>query len=204
MSPEDDLLADLRAEANKPALILLANFETYMESIGGFEEQISLLPDEVGLLIDAMAYPLSSAFMKEHGLNPKEPLYPGGSELGEALAFFLKVAWDRGYFLYKFHRFDHVPRVSAPVDPLRIMDAIMAGTSPDQPNLAAGIDAILQRAVSLSTEEKPMRRTLRLIDAAPVRKVEGYLDEWSVVVRKAYGWGILAAKAEVALTARVG
>lgn len=189
-------LAGLQAEVNRPVLALLINFENYMEHIGGMEEQPALLPGGIWPVIDVAAYGLSATFIKEHDLAPAEPVGPGGFELGEALAFLLKVAWERGYFMYKFYRFDCMPLATAPVDPRRIMDAIVAEASPARPNLASDIEVILQRAVSLCTEPRPVRESLRMIDASLARRLESHLADWADVVRSAHGWGILSAKAE--------
>jgi hypothetical protein len=70
------------------------------------EEQLALLPGGIWPVIDVRAYGLSGTFINEHNLAPAELVRPGGVELGEALAFLLKLAWERDYFMYKFYRFD--------------------------------------------------------------------------------------------------
>lgn len=79
---------------------MLINFENYMEHIGGMEEeQLARLPGGIWPVIDVTAYGLSGTFINEHNLAPAELVRPGGVELGETLAFLLKVAWERGYFM---------------------------------------------------------------------------------------------------------
>lgn len=57
-----DSLADLRAEANRPALISLAKLEKY-GSHRGMEEQLTLLPDDIWPVTDATAYSLSGGIL---------------------------------------------------------------------------------------------------------------------------------------------
>jgi hypothetical protein len=192
---DDKLSTDLRAEVNKPVLAFLANFEICLTHVGSLEEQLALLPDGIWPVIDATAYGLSDAFMQAHQLRRAEPVTRSGVELRDALAFLLKAAWQRGYFMYKFRRFDCLPPANS-VDAKAIMAAIARDGSPGTANLATGIEVTLQRAVSLCTEVEIVRKSLQMVDPSLAQKLESFLPEWSDVVRSAHAWGILSARAE--------
>jgi hypothetical protein len=190
----------LPSELDRPAVAFLVNFETYLDHAGDMKDQLALLPNGIWPLIDTQSHGLSEAFIGSHHLQRTDLVTKNGIELGETLAFLLKVAWQRGYLMYKFRQFGHIPLPAGSVDPGAIMDALVADGDPAHPNLAAGIEVILQRAVSLGTKPEPVRKSLQMIDASLAQKCERFLDDWRAVVRSAHGWGILSAKAEGRLT----
>ncbi|MFI5824911.1 hypothetical protein ACIA8I_38430 [Streptomyces rishiriensis] len=190
---DDSALEELVEGVNQPIMVFLANFEVYLEHVGDIRAQLDLIPHGMWPIIDTIAYHKTDEFLELSGLRGVQPLSQAGGPLDirEALAFLLKAAWERGYFMSHFHRLEYIPRPRHRVNPMEIMDEICGGP------LVEGIEVTLQRAVSLSTEPGPTTKSLRKIDEKLTQIVQPHLDQWCDTTRTAFGYGILAAKAEV-------
>ncbi|MEU7429164.1 helix-turn-helix transcriptional regulator [Streptomyces sp. NPDC040750] len=190
---DDSALEQLVEGVNQPIMVFLANFEVYLEHVGDIRAQLDLIPQGMWPIIDTIAYHKADEFLELSGLGDVQPLPEAGRPLDirEALAFLLKVAWERGYFMTHFHRLACIPRPRHRVNHMEIMDEICGGP------LVAGIEVTLQRAASLSTEPRPTMKSLRIIDEKLARIVQPHLDQWCDTMRTVFGYGILAAKAEV-------
>ncbi|MFF1613540.1 hypothetical protein ACFVYA_37740 [Amycolatopsis sp. NPDC058278] len=188
----------LLEEVNMPALKLLANLDLYLDNIGTLEDQLALIPERVGLLINVTCRLLAERFVEKHNLRNMEGL-PSDSEdnVIDILDLFLKFAWERGYFMYKIHHFDHVPAPARVINTAAIKviaETIRAGDP------VRDIEITIQRAVSLSSQPGVVKATMQyLSDPFVVGKLEEHLDDWCSTVRYALGQGVLAARAEVAL-----
>jgi hypothetical protein len=191
---------DLRSHVMMPILEFLSSFEIYLDNIGDLEAILQYIPDDIWPIIDTVAYQSTDRFIDEHGLQQYSQLPSFGNvqghQLREALAFLLKIAWERGYLMYKFRKYAHIPPPHESADPQAIMDRIVSMGGPNRPDLSTNIEVFLQRAVSISTDPGPIRRSLRGLGDDLASIVEPYLDDWSDAVRTAHGYGILSAKAE--------
>jgi hypothetical protein len=197
-----DPLSKLHDEVNQPILAFLANFEIYLEHVGDLQAQLDLIPQGMWPLIDTVAYGQADTFLERTGLG-NIPVPAGTADVREALAFLLKVAWERGYFMAHFRRLDYIPRPAHRIDPVAILDLIIAEGDPVNPERSLGnaIEVTLQRAVSLSTEPGPVTRSLTMLGEHLVQIVQPHLDLWCGSVRIAHGYGILAARAETKICA---
>ena len=81
----------------------------------------------------------------------------------------LKIAWERGYLMYKFYKYDHIPPPNEAADPIAIMDRMVAKQTE---NLGTNIEVFLQRVVSLVTEEEPTRKSLSLYGDSVISIIE--------------------------------
>lgn len=182
----------------RSTLTFLTTFDIYLERVGDMEAQLLLIPKGVWPIIDSISYGSADTFIQDHRLQRYFEL-PSVIQLGglrEILAFLLKVAWERGYLIYKFHKFDYIPPPPRSVDPVAIMDRIIDLGGPEWPNLNTNTEVFLQRAISLSTEPEPARKTLSIFGDTLTAIMEEFLDDWCEVVRSVHGWGILSAKLE--------
>ncbi|MCS7481316.1 hypothetical protein ACFFQW_09360 [Umezawaea endophytica] len=169
-------------------LTFVTDLDACLEHIGDLEAVLRFIPDGLFPIIEVMADTSSTRFILEHDLSGP-PLFQ------ESLAFLLKVAWQRGYLMQKFHTLNRIPHPSGPVDPVAVMDKIIGLGGSD---LSTEIEVVLQKAVSLCTDEKQLTRCLNAIQGlAPI--VQPVMREWGAVTRSAYGWGLLVAKTEHAL-----
>jgi hypothetical protein len=190
-------LSGLRDVVDQPILAFLVNFDIYLKHVGDLQAQLDLIPQGMWPIIDSVAYGKADTFLQQSGLGDVQP--PGGTvDIREALAFSLKLAWERGYFMAHFHRLDYIPRPVHPIDPKAIMDLIIAKGDPAHPDRSLGnaIEVSLQRAVSLSTEPEPVVRHLRMLGDHLIQTVQPHLDLWRDTIRTTHAYGILAAKAE--------
>lgn len=202
-----DPLDGLRAQVNQRAWVLVTDFEIYLEHLGGLQAQLDLIPAKMEIITRVIANGKADEFLARTGLgDARAPGLVEAGRLHEILLNLLMIAWQRGYLLARFHRFDRIPRPARPVDPLAVMDAIIAEGDPEHPDrsLAAGIEVVLQRAISLMTEPEPVTRTLRRVDDDLAGIVRPHLDSWCDTVRSAMGFGVLAAKAEFTIAAGEG
>ena len=168
-----------------PVFAFVADLDACLEHIGDLEAVPEYIPDGLFPIIDVMAETSSERFIRDHRLTGP-PLFQ------ESLAFLLKVAWQRGYLMQKFRTLNHLPRPDDPVDPVAVMNRIIALSGPD---LSTEIEVFLQKAVTLCTEKKRLVRSLNAIQSlAPI--VQPVLREWGAVTRSSYGWGLLVAKTE--------
>jgi hypothetical protein len=193
----------LSEQVNIRALELLTNFEIYLgnmtegDYLDDLRALLDLVPSGIWPLIDGSAHALARSFMGERSLH-RVGLSPltTNSNMYDGLEFLLKIEWQRGYFLYKFHRFDLVPVPSRDIDSTEreaILEAVFAS------NPRRDIEVTLQRAVSLSSQPERARKCLRWINDGLAEALEEHLDDWCNTLRRVTGLGILAAKAEVAL-----
>jgi hypothetical protein len=193
----------LRAEVDRRAWVLVADFEIYIEHLGGLQAQLDLIPTMMNVITGVIAKRQTGQFLAQAGLGDSRA--PGLDEVGglnEVLVNLLTFAWQRGYLLARFHRFDRIPRPTQPVDPRAVMSVIIAEGDPEHPDrsLTDNIEIVLQRAVSLLTQPEPVTRTLRLVGYDLADLIQPYFDSWCDTVRGAFGSGILAAKAELKIT----
>ncbi|MET9002095.1 hypothetical protein [Amycolatopsis sp. NPDC004169] len=196
--PQDGLLDHIVL----PVKTFLIEFELYLERVGNMQAQLALIPQGMWPVIDAIAYQHTDILLEGTDLQHIQSL-PDNMNLREAIAFLSKVAWERGYFMAHFHRQQRIPRPIRPVDPLAIMDKIIAEGDPENPSYSLGnaIEVPLQRAVSMCTELEPVARTLRMIGDDLYAIVQPHLQLWCDTARSLHGYGILAARAEVAINA---
>lgn len=190
-------LDKLHDQIHLPVKAFLADFELYLEHVGDMEAQLDLIPQGMWPIIDTIAYRHTDTFLNQSGIRDA-PSVAGNVDVRESLAFLLKVAWERGYLMTHFHRQKHIPRPSRPVDPLVIMDMIIAEGDSTEPGRSLGstIEVTLQRAVSMCTAVEPVTRTLRMLGDDFQAIVQPHLNLWCDTIRTVHGYGILAAKAE--------
>ncbi|KOX27086.1 hypothetical protein ADK67_14810 [Saccharothrix sp. NRRL B-16348] len=202
IAPTPDQLSKLKDELNLPVLAFLVNFDNCLEEVGDLQAQLDLIPRGMRPVIDAVAYSQTDTFLRRSGLGDAPPA-ARPDDVSESLAFLLKVAFERGYFMLHFHRLDYIPRPVHPVDPLAIMDLIIAEGDPAHPDRTLGnaIEVTLRRVISQSTEPDVAIRTLQMFGDGLVSTVQPHLDLWCDVVRSAHAYGILAARAEIKISA---
>lgn len=202
IAPTPDQLSKLKDELTLPILAFLVNFDNCLEDVGDLQAQLDLIPQGMWPVIDTVAYGQTDTFLQRSGLGDvPSPARPG--DVREALAFLLKVAFERGYFMFHFHRLNYIPRPVHPVDPVVIMDLIIGVGDPAHLDRTMGnaIEVTLRRAVSQSTEPEVVVRTLQTLGDHLVQAVQPHLDLWCNIVRSAHAYGILAARAETKISA---
>jgi len=196
----DDDLVQIAPQVRNEVTAFLANFDIYLTHIGDLEAQLRLIPSGMWAIIDSTAYGLTSSFMEEHDLDKHSrlPSYEGvsGHHLEEALVFLLKVAWEKGYLMYKFRKLDYIPSPAHGVDPLAVYDQMLKLA---RPNMADNIEVFLQRCISVVTEDSPIRRTLGTLGKDVLRIMNPLSERWANVVRGAFASGVLIGKAEMEL-----
>jgi len=197
IAPTPDLLSKLQDTVNLPILAFLVNFENCLEEMGDLQAQLDFIPQGMWPVIDSVAYGQADMFLQRSGLGDV-PSPPETSDVRDALAFLLKVAFERGYFMFHFHRLDYIPRPVHPADPMAIMDLIFAEDDHARRGRSQGnaIEVTLRRAVSQSTEPDTATRTLQMLGDHLLQTVQPHLDLWCDIVRSAHAYGILAARAE--------
>ncbi|MFD1045226.1 hypothetical protein ACFQ1S_06290 [Kibdelosporangium lantanae] len=195
-----DPLDKLRDQIHLPVKAFLTDFELYLEHVGDMRAQLDLIPQGMWPIIDTIAYRHTDTFLNQSGMRDARPL-AGNVDVRESLAFLLKVAWERGYLMTHFHRLKYIPRPSRPVDPLAIMDMIIAQGVPARPGRSLGnaIEVTLQRAVSMCTAPEPFTRTLRMLGDDLHATVQPHLNLGCDTVRTVHAYGILAARAEATI-----
>ena len=99
--PPDDLDREARA--------LLLNLQAYLEHLGGMEALLALLPKGIWPAIGASARMLADEFIHAHDLHTTMPVLYESGRLRNAIEWLLQTSWIRGYVMYKFYKFDHVP-----------------------------------------------------------------------------------------------
>jgi hypothetical protein len=185
-------------ESLDPVVAFLVDFENYGAGIGRFEALDERHPGNMWAIIDGVGYESAARFIEEHDLAEQRML--GQDSPLDLLALLLRIAWQMGYFMFQFRRYDRIPIPRAPVDPIAIMDrtvdvAAGAGIGPE-------IEVFLQKAVTLRTEPEAIRRTCFTPFAGDEveRLLTPLMEEWAQALRAAYGLGLLVARIETDLT----
>ena len=197
---DDYDISDLSKHVWIPVVTFLADFDIYVEHIGDLETLLKYIPKDMWPIIDGVAYRYSREFIKEHGLQQYSKL-PSlgkirGHQLVEVLAFLLKIAFQRGYFMYKFKNLDLIPPPNDSVDHKAILAQMLSMGSPDRPDMSTNIDVFLQRAVSLCTKPEQVNGSLGILGDSMVSIMTPHLEDWAAVLGTIYYYGILSAKAE--------
>lgn len=168
--PRDDL--------NREAESFLENLQIYLQHLGSMDALLALLPEGIWPIIGASIRMLADKFIQTHDLPERFPVLDASGRLREGIEWQLQTSWIRGYSMYKFYVFDHIPVPDRPVDPKAIMDSVMLPDVPGYPLLAATIPVFLQRAASLSTAPDLVAARLEGFDESITRILVEYLDDW--------------------------
>src|SRR5215216_3350251 len=107
---------DLHRHVMRDVATFLVNFEIYLEHEGELEDIegiLKFIPKSIWPNIDRVAYFYMMQFLEEHDLEGYSRLESFGDipghHLGEMLALLLKIAWHKGYLMYKFRKFNYIP-----------------------------------------------------------------------------------------------
>ncbi|MBL7254298.1 hypothetical protein [Paractinoplanes lichenicola] len=150
----------LRHDADRAVISFLANFEISLDHLGdklaGFEAMLSLLPTKMWTVIDANAYFFAEEFLRDHRLTPGLRLYGNdtlsGHTLFECLAFLLKLAWERGYLMYRFWRSsERLLEPDQSLDVSRLTELVNTRVEASGRRLSSTLEVFAQRVVSAAT-----------------------------------------------------
>ncbi len=199
-------LRQAEEDSRKEVLGFLATFEHALEAAGSLEDQIRLVPEGLNLFKNAFAHSYVEKFMTSKKIKNDEEVqaaYGRRVRVKEALLFLLQCAWDKGYFMAKFYRRRQIPPPKDVVSTQAALDWIIQEHK-SVANVGACIDVFLQRAVSLCTEEEPLRRSLEVLPFGDelLKAMKNDLTVWGDSVRSMFGSGIMASEAEDALVER--
>lgn len=196
--PQDRLLEQVLL----PIKAFLIDFELYLEQVGDMQAQLTLIPLGMWPVIDVTAYQHTDIFLERVGMR-NTPSLEENIDIREALALLSKVAWERGYLMTHFHRLQRIPRPIRPVDPVAIMNKIIAEGDPAHLNhsLGTAIEVPLQRAISMCTEPEAVARALRMVGEDLHRIFQPHLHLLCDTARTMHSYGVLAAIAETAINA---
>lgn len=205
---------DLRQDVDRATISFLANFEVSVGHLGdgmeGFEAVLGFLPKRIWAIIDGNAYFFTEKFLQEHRLTPGLQLYESAAlsrhTLFECLASLLKLAWERGYLMYRFWRSgERLLEPDQSLDVSRLNNLVIARVEASGWRLSSTLEVFAQRVVSTATEVPATMRNLEALGSPVLTSVITPLaEDWAMECARLMTLGMITASEELDMQPKAG
>lgn len=160
---------------------------------------LSMVPRGLVPLKSLFTQRYGSDFMAETGLSASaDDMLEKGTvriSLGAYVIQMLMMAWDRGYFMYKFYSHQRIPPPQGEVEADGLM-GYLTDKYGDLDNMNVLLEFDVQHAISLSTTTRALTDTLEMFHPGLHACFEPHLPAWAEAVRSVFGFAALVAKVE--------